>query len=193
MNPFMTQMFFGPMGMSIMPFSCGCSMYSRPYEHDLSFFNFPIVRDTSMDWLLNPSIALQQCQQQWQSGNFGGFGYSGIGGMTFPGFNGGFWNPAINGTRTETEEEKKKREAREAETKKPEAEKAASLKKIFDNIKKLAEENDGFVNLSILSASPLLISLFGKQYFSKLKPATLNCFLISLSAYIAFLRISSGI
>ena len=144
MNPFMMQMMMNPMmmGMGFMPYSCCNMTYSRPYQHDLSFFNFPIVRDTSMDWILNPNIALAQCQQQWQSGNFGFGGFGGFGGIgggfTFPGFT-GLGLPGIGQTHTETEEEKKKREAKETEAKKPDAKKAASLKKVFDSVTKLAE------------------------------------------------------
>lgn len=148
MNPFMmSNMFFGPMGMSIMPM-CGCSGISMPYygmNDRLTFMNFPIFRNTGNDYLLDPRLALMQCQQQCQTGSLYGNTMLPLF-SNFPGMAGTGISPWVQ-PRTESEEEKKKRETREAEAKKPEAAKAASLKKIFDDIKKLAEANTGFVNL----------------------------------------------
>lgn len=143
MNPFMmSNMFFGPMGMSVSPM-CGFGV-SMPYygtSDMLTFMNFPIFRNTSSDYLLDPRLALMQGQQSMMSGSL--FGntmlpmFNNFPGMNFP------WMQQ----KTETEEEKKEREAREAEAKKPEAKKAASLKKAFDGIKKLADKNSSFVVL----------------------------------------------
>ena len=142
MNPFMmSNIFFGPMGMSMSPM-CGGGVFMPYYGQNdmLTFMNFPIFRNTASDYLLDPRLAMMQCQQQSMTGSIFGNSYlplfnnmPGVGGIGAP-----WW--INNNTKTETEEEKKKREAKEAEAKKPEAKKAASLKKIFDSVKKLAED-----------------------------------------------------
>lgn len=146
MNPFMmSNMFFGPMGMSVSPM-CGFGV-SMPYygtSDMLTFMNFPIFRNTSSDYLLDPRLALMQGQQSMMNGGslFGNTMLPMF--NNFPGMNMPFpWMQP----KTETEEEKKAREAREAEAKKPEAKKAASLKKAFDGIKKLADKNSSLVVL----------------------------------------------
>ena len=149
MNPLF--MMFGPMG--FMGGGCGCGV-NMPYygQNDmLTFMNFPVFRNTSNDYLLDPRLAMWQAQQNWMNG--GSFGMMGSSYLplfnNFPGmaqFPGSPWfNPTQS--KPETEEEKKKREAKEAEAKKPEAKKAENLKKAFDNIKKLSESKKNFVNL----------------------------------------------
>ena len=143
MNPFM--MMFGPMGMGFFG-GCGCGINMPYYGNNdmLTFMNFPVFRNTSNDYLLDPRLALMQCQQSWMNGGsiFGNSylplfnNFPGVSNMPFS----PWWNPTQ--TKTETEEEKKKREAKEAEAKKPEAKKAASLKKVFDSVKKLAENRN---------------------------------------------------
>lgn len=148
MNPFMmSNIFFGPMGMSISPMCCGG--VNMPYygTYDVcTFMNFPVFRSTASDYLLDPRLAMMQCQQQPMAGSIFGNNFLPLF-NNFPGV-GGFTNPWINpNTKPETEDEKKKREAKEAEAKKPEAQTAASLKKTFDSIKKLAETHKNFLNL----------------------------------------------
>ena len=65
MNPFASRtMFFGPMGMSVFPVcNCGVSMPFYGIDDRLSFMNFPVFRDTSKDFLLNPMLAIMQCRQ----------------------------------------------------------------------------------------------------------------------------------
>lgn len=145
MNPFM--MMFGPMGMS---FTGGCcsGMYMPYYGQNdmLTFMNFPIFRNTGSDYLLDPRLALQQTQFSIQNGSIFGNSYLPMF-NNFPGVTGigaPWWQ---TNTKPETEEEKKKREAKEAEAKKPEAQKAKSLKESFDKIKKLAETHKNFLNL----------------------------------------------
>ena len=139
MNPFMmSNIFFGPMGMSVSPM-CGCGV-SMPYygnNDNLTFMNFPVFRNIASDYLLDPRLAMMQCQQNYMQGSI--FGNSMLPMFNnFPGFpQMGF--PWLQPTKTETPEEKEKREAKETEAKKPEAKKATALKKTFDNIKKLAE------------------------------------------------------
>ncbi len=151
MNPFM--MMFGPMGISFGFGGCGCGV-SMPYYGNndmLTFMNFPIFRNTANDYLLDPRLAMMQTQQSMQYGGGSIFGntmlpmFNNFPGMGMP-MMPGFWNPGQ--THTETEEEKKKREAKEAEAKKPEAKKAASLKKVFDNVKKLAEDKKNRLRIS---------------------------------------------
>ena len=98
MNPFM--MMFGPMG--FMGGGCGCGV-NMPYygQNDmLTFMNFPVFRNTSNDYLLDPRLAMMQAQQSWQNGGS-------IFGNTclplfnnFPGMNMGpfspWWNPSNN-------------------------------------------------------------------------------------------------
>lgn len=136
MNPFMmSNIFFGPMGMSVSPMCC--SGINMPYygQNDmLTFMNFPIFRNPGNDYLLDPRLAIFQSQQSMMTGG-SIFGNNFLPLFNnFPGMNFPWMQP-----KTETEEEKKAREAKETEAKKPEAKKAASLKKEFDNIKKLAE------------------------------------------------------
>ena len=141
MNPFMmSNVFFGPMGMSISPMCfSGVNMPYYGMNDSLTFMNFPIFRNTSSDFLLDPRLALMQSQQSMMNGG------SIFGNNFLPLFN-NFPGmspiaPWLN-TKPETEEEKKAREEREAEAKKPEAKKADSLKKSFDNIKKLGESKN---------------------------------------------------
>lgn len=142
MNPFMmSNMFFGPMGMSVTPF-CGCGV-SMPYygmNDNLTFMNFPIFRNTSSDYLLNPYLAMMQSQQSWmQQGNMFGSNMLPLF-NNFPGMQGinPWWQP-----RVESEEEKKKREEKEAEEKKPEfIEKKAKVdeyKSYFNKLKELLD------------------------------------------------------
>ena len=140
MNPFMmSNIFFGPMGMSMSPMCCsGISMPFYGSRDMLTFMNFPIFRNTASDYLLNPGLAMMQTNQSMM------YGGSVFGNNFLPLFNNfpgmpSIWNP---GAKTETDEEKKAREAKEAEAKKPEAKKAASLKKVFDSVKKLAENKN---------------------------------------------------
>lgn len=139
MNPFMmSNMFFGPMGMSVTPF-CGCGI-SMPYygmNDSLTFMNFPIFRNTSSDYLLDPRLAMIQCQQSWmQPGNMYSNNFLPLF-NNFPGIN-PWWQP-----KTETPEEKKAREEREAEEKKPEnIEKKAKVdeyKSYFEKLKSLLD------------------------------------------------------
>ena len=142
MNPFMmSNMFFGPMGMSVTPF-CGCGV-SMPYygmNDNLTFMNFPIFRNTSSDYLLNPYLAMMQSQQScMQPGYMFGSNMLPLF-NNFPGMQGmnPWWQP-----RVESEEEKKKREEKEAEEKKPEfIEKKAKVdeyKSYFNKLKELLD------------------------------------------------------
>ena len=141
MNPFMmSNVFFGPMGMSVSPMCCsGVNMPFYGMNDALTFMNFPIFRNTSSDFLLDPRLAMMQTQQSIMNGG------SIFGNNFLPLFNNfpgmspvaPWWN-----TKPESEEEKKAREEKEAEAKKPEAKKAEALKKSFDNIKKLGEDKN---------------------------------------------------
>ena len=151
MNPFM--MMFGPLGgFGFFGGGCGCGVNMPYYGMDdrLTFMNFPVFRNTSMDYLLDPRLSLMQSQQSWMNGGniFGNTMlpmFNNFPGMNFPGMNTpwNIWGPQ----RAETDDEKKKREAKEAEDKKPEAEKAKALKNTFDKIKKFAEENKEVLSL----------------------------------------------
>ena len=147
MNPFMmSNMFFGPMGMSVSPMcGCGVSMPFYGMNDCLTFMNFPIFRNTSNDYLLNPMLAFYQSQQQMQCGMGNIYGNTMLPMFNnFPGMNMGpmspWWNPS---QRTETPEEKKKREEREAEEKKPEnIEKKAKIdeyKSYFNKFKEMLD------------------------------------------------------
>ena len=140
MNPLF--MMFGPMG--FMGGGCGCGVYMPYYGQNdtLTFMNFPVFRNTSMDYLLDPRLAMWQVQQNWMNG--GSFGMMGNSYLplfnNFPGM-----NPPWMNTKTETEEEKKKREEKEAEEKKPEnvAKKAKidDYKTYFERFKTLVDKN----------------------------------------------------
>ncbi len=142
MNPFMmSNIFFGPMGMSMSPMCFGG--VSMPYygQNDMcTFMNFPIFRNTAADFWLDPRLAMMQSQQSMMNGG------SIFGNNFLPLFNNfpgmSPFAPWMTPGKTETPEEKEKREAREAEAKKPEAKKAASLKKVFDSVKKLSENRN---------------------------------------------------
>ena len=144
-NPFMmSNIFFGPMGMSFIP-TCGCGV-SMPFygQNDVfTFLNFPVFRNQSYDYLLDPRYAMMQTQQSMMRNNY----YSNT---MLPLFNN---LPGMDMTwpwiqnKPETEEEKKAREAKEAENKKPEAEKAKALKNTFDSVKKFAEANKDILAL----------------------------------------------
>ena len=166
MNPFFM---LNMMGLGRMPFSMGMNffmpsfccgsnfMMSMPYyNNDISFMNFPIFRNTSADYLLDPNLALQQCQQQWQMSGTG-FGSTMLGGFTFPQVGTFAGIPAIgglstlNGTRPavrqKTEEEVEAERKKEQEDRKPEAQKAKKLNELFNSIKKLSEDNNDFLVL----------------------------------------------
>lgn len=159
MNPLFMQMMMNSMGMGCPPMFGGMSfmmpsmccgsgfMMSMPtYQNDnLWFLNQPIYRDTSYDYLLDPNLALRQCQEQWRNG--GGFaGSTMLPGFTFPSVSPFPGMPAIPGAaqqpaaKTEAEKEAEKKKAEEA--KKPAAKKAQKLNESFEKIKKLAEDKN---------------------------------------------------
>ena len=153
MNPLFMQM-MSSMGMSNLPMfggmsfmmpCCSSGIMNMPYyqNDNLSFLNFPIFRNTSYDYLLDPNFALKQCQQQWQNGS--GFGMTMLPGFTFPNFSPvpgipGFPASANQPQKTEAEKEAEKKKAEEA--KKPAAKKAQKLNEEFTKIKKLAEDKN---------------------------------------------------
>ena len=154
MNPFM--MMFGPIGFGFMGGGCSCGVNMPYYGMDdrLTFMNFPVFRNTSMDYLLDPRLAMMQSQQSMMNGGGNIFGstmlpmFNNFPGMNFPGMNNNSpWSPWFQPSRTESEEDKKKREANEAEAKKPEAKKAEALKNTFDKIKKLADADSEYLTL----------------------------------------------
>ena len=154
MNPFM--MMFGPIGFGFMGGGCSCGVNMPYYGMDdrLTFMNFPVFRNTSMDYLLDPRLAMMQSQQSMMNGYGNIFGstmlpmFNNFPGMNFPGMNNNSpWSPWFQPSKTETEEERKEREAREAEAKKPEAKKAEALKNTFDKIKKLADADSEYLTL----------------------------------------------
>ncbi len=156
MNPFFMQnfftrtlglgcgMIFNPMSIGLMsnPFCCSNFM-TMPNYNELSFLNNPIIRNTSMDFLLDPRLSFMQCQQQWAQG--GGWGGStALPGWSFPG-NSPFpiapWAP-----QQKTEEQKKAEEKKKEEEKKPEAEKAKKLNNLFKEIKKICADEDNLLD-----------------------------------------------
>ena len=167
MSPrFELNFFMNPMGFGFgggMPFSpfcsgfgmgsfmpslfCGSNFMTMPYSDTLTFMNTPIFRNTSYDYLLDPNLALRQCQQNWAMG--GGYfsGSTMLPGWQFPQVQWpGIQLPGV--TKPESAEEKKAREEKEKakaeDEKKPEHTKAKNLEKLFNEIKKIAadENND---------------------------------------------------
>ena len=148
MNPLF--MMFNPLG--FFGGGCGCGFgVNMPYygQNDMcTFMNFPVFRNTSNDYLLDPRLAMMQTQQSWMNG--GGMGFFGnsylplfnnfpgmnMPGMNMPGMNNTPWSP-WGPQRTETEEEKKQREAREKEDKDPKnVEKKARLESYKEYLNK---------------------------------------------------------
>ena len=168
-TPFMS---FG-CGMPFMPsLFCGSNFMSMPYYQgdNLWFFNSPIYRNTSYDYLLDPSLAMKNVQAQIQSGGL--YGNTMLPGFTFPqigGLNTGLQtlSGASNmpeGTNTSgtantqgvAQQPEKTPEQIEAEQKKAEeddkpAHKAAvNLYGVFNKVKEVAEkekENNEFPEL----------------------------------------------
>ena len=151
MNPFFMNNFFN-MGMGCSPFiptmGCGNFFMTMPcYQNDiLSFLNFPIYRNTSMDYLLDPNLALKQCQIRWQQGDFGP-GCSFLPGFTFPqigplpGLPGLPGSPSSTTTKPKTEEEKEAEKKKAEEAKKPAAITAKAAYDQFNKIKELAKDS----------------------------------------------------
>ena len=143
MNPFM--MMFSPLGgFGFFGGGCCCGVNMPYYGMDdrLTFMNFPVFRNTSMDYLLDPRLAMMQTQQSMMYGGGNMFGntmlplFNNFPGMNFPGMNAP-WSPWWQPTRTETEEQKKEREAREAEERDP---KNVEIKEKIDNYKDCFEK-----------------------------------------------------
>ncbi len=142
MNPFMmSNIFMGPMGMSISPM-CGFGV-SMPYyglNDPFTFMNNPIFRNTTYDYLLNPMLAVQPNQAQLYT-PMNMFGSTQLPLFNnFPGV-----NPVNPWAPRETKEEREAREAREAEEKKPEnvakKEKIEDYKKQFAKFKELTDDD----------------------------------------------------
>ena len=146
MNPFFFMQMMNPFSFGCMPCS---GLVSMPYERDLPFLNFPVIRNTSMDYLLDPNYALMNCQRRWMMQ--GGNGSTMLPGFTFPNYTyPQMQYPTLPGVqKPQTEEEKEAEKKKQEETKKPEAEKAKHLYETFNKLKQLTEDKNN--NLPTLS------------------------------------------
>ncbi len=148
MNPLF--MMFGPIG--FMGGGCGCGVNMPFYGQNdmLTFMNFPVFRNTSMDYLLDPRLAMMQAQQSFYYGGGSIFGNTMLPMFNnFPGMNNMPWSnnmaPWWTQQNSETPEQRKAREAREKEENKPEnAAKKAQIddcKECFNKFKSIIDED----------------------------------------------------